>query len=66
MGEHDDETTLTMLERKTAELRASVNKDGWDSVAASHSPNIELRRGGPDNNKQPADPPSPGVIGSTK
>ena len=39
MGEHDDETTLTMLERKTMELRAAVNKAGWDSVAASHSPN---------------------------
>ena len=39
MGEHDDETTLTMLERKTAEVRAAVNKAGWDSVAASHSPN---------------------------
>ena len=41
MGEHDDETTLTMLERKTAELRSAVNKAGWDSVAASHSPNAE-------------------------
>ena len=39
MGDHDDETTLTMLERKTVELRAAVNKAGWDSVAASHSPN---------------------------
>lgn len=38
-GEHDDETSLTMLERKTTELRAAVNKAGWDSVAASHSPN---------------------------
>jgi hypothetical protein len=42
MGEHDDETTLTMLERKTAELRAAVNNAGWDSVAASHSPNTLL------------------------
>lgn len=27
------------------------------------TPNAELRRGGPDNNKQPGDPPSPGVTG---
>ncbi len=40
MGEHDDETTLTMLERKTAELRSTVNKAGWDAVAAAHSPNM--------------------------
>ena len=39
MGEHDDETTLTMLERKVSELRAAVNKAGWDSVAESYSPN---------------------------
>jgi hypothetical protein len=44
MGEHDGETTLTMLERKTAELRAAVNKAGWDSVAASHSPNAPHQR----------------------
>ena len=44
MGDHDDETTLTMLERKTAELRAAVNKAGWDSVAASHSPNYLITR----------------------
>lgn len=42
MGEHDDETTLTILERKTAELRAAVNKAGWDSVAESYSPNTKL------------------------
>lgn len=41
MGEHDDETTLKVLEHKTAELRAAVNKAGWDSVAASHSPNSD-------------------------
>jgi hypothetical protein len=39
MGEHDDETTLTMLERKAAELRDAVNKAGWDAVAAAHSTN---------------------------
>lgn len=44
MGEHDDETTMTILERKTAELRAAVNKAGWDSVAASHSPNAKSIR----------------------
>lgn len=38
-GEHDDETTLTMLERKAAELRSAVNKAGWAAIADRHSPN---------------------------
>jgi hypothetical protein len=32
MGEHDVETTLTLLERKVANLRAAVNKAGWGTA----------------------------------
>jgi hypothetical protein len=39
MGEHDDETTLTLLERKIAKLRVAVNKAGRDAVAAVRLPN---------------------------
>lgn len=35
MGEHDDETTLTMLERKTAELRAAVAAPSKNSESKS-------------------------------
>lgn len=37
-GEHDDETTLTMLERKALEIRQNVNKAGWKAVADAHPP----------------------------
>ena len=38
MGDHDDETTLAMLERKVAELRSAVNKAGWEALATSYLP----------------------------
>ena len=31
MGDHDTETTLTMLEKKAAELRGKVMKAGWEA-----------------------------------
>jgi len=37
MLEHDTETTLTMLEKKAAELRGKVVKAGWAAIA-EHSP----------------------------
>ena len=33
MMEHDTETTLTMLEKKAAELRGKVMKAGWAAIA---------------------------------
>ena len=33
MLEHDTETTLTMLEKKAAELRGKVMKAGWAAIA---------------------------------
>lgn len=35
-AEHNDDTTLTMLEKKVAEIKSAVNKAGWDAIAASH------------------------------
>lgn len=32
MLEHDTETTLTMLEKKAAELRGKVVKAGWAAI----------------------------------
>ena len=31
-GEHDQYTTLTMLERKAADLKHRVDKAGWDAL----------------------------------
>ena len=36
-GEHDIETTLTMLEKRAAELRGKVMKAGWDAINAKHA-----------------------------
>ena len=37
MLEHDTETTLTMLEKKAAELRGKVMKAGWKSISENPS-----------------------------
>ena len=34
-GEHDTETTLTMLERKAGNLRGKMMKAGWDAINAA-------------------------------
>jgi hypothetical protein len=42
MLEHDTETTLTMLEKKAAELRGKVMKAGWAAIAEHSLHNSEL------------------------
>ncbi len=44
MMEHDTETTLTMLEKKAAELRGKVMKAGWAAIA-EHSLHNETSAG---------------------
>jgi hypothetical protein len=39
-SDHDDTTTLTMLERKTSDLVNATNKAGWDAVADFIQPNV--------------------------
>ena len=41
-SDHDDATTLTMLERKTRDLVNATNKAGWDAVADFIQPNVEV------------------------
>ena len=45
MLDHDTETTLTMLEKKSAELRGKVMKAGWAAIAEHSQHNKELTNG---------------------
>ena len=42
MLDHDTETTLTMLERKAAELRGKCMKAGWAAIAEHSRENAEV------------------------
>lgn len=43
MLEHDTETTLTMLEKKAAELRGKLVKAGWAAIEEHSLHNSELK-----------------------
>jgi hypothetical protein len=38
-GQHDQYTTLTLLERKAAKLKHQVDRAGWDAVKDYHNTN---------------------------
>jgi hypothetical protein len=37
-GQHDTETTLTMMEKKATELRHKVDKAGWEAAKKEEVP----------------------------
>ena len=41
-GEHDDETTMTMLQKKTSDLSHAIDRAGWNAASDFLKPNAEV------------------------
>ena len=41
-GEHDDETTMTMLQKKTSDLSHAIDKAGWNAASDFLKPNAKV------------------------